>query len=142
MQIITRPLADALAALRTHVELTGSSLAEATPALKSVFRTASIKSFEYTYELALKLILRAIENHPGLGAEAVDELSFSGLMRVAAERGFITSASDWHTYRHKRNKTSHTYNDVTAAEVFDVLPSFIREAERVLSKLESLTDAS
>ena len=142
MELITSPLADALKALETHVGLAESSLADADPQLRIAFRTAAIKSFEFTYELSLKLILRALENHPGIGAEAVDELTFRGAMRVAAERGYIASAEAWHRYRHQRNKTAHSYNERTAEDVYAVLPAFIEDANKLLAKLEEAAHAS
>lgn len=141
LELLTSPLAKALAALETHVGLTESTLAAADPNLKVAFRTAAIKSFEFTYELSLKLILRALENHPGIEAEAVDELSFRGVMRLAAERGFIGSPDNWHAYRHQRNKTSHSYNEGIADEVYSVLPAFIVDAKKLLTKLEAAADA-
>lgn len=140
MKLIVRPLVDALTALKTHVGLTASSLTTDNPMLKTAFRMASIKSFEFTYEISVKLILRALENHPGL--QGVDELTFNGTMRLAAEHGLIASVADWQTFRHKRNKTSHTYNEATAAEVFDILPAFITAVDGLTVRLQDFADAS
>jgi nucleotidyltransferase substrate binding protein (TIGR01987 family) len=139
VKLLTAPLADAIDELDTHIGLTGSALAQADARLEAAFRTASIKSFEYCYELSIKLLMRALENHPAVAA--VDDLTFRGLMRLGAERGFLTDADAWHLYRHQRNKTSHTYNADTAREVFSVLPQFAVSAKALLAKLEA-ADAS
>lgn len=139
MKLITGPLADALGKLETHTAFVASPLSKTDDRFEAAFRTASIKSFEYCYELSIKLLSRALENHPAVSS--VDDLTFAGLMRLAAEKGFIADPDAWHLYRHQRNKTSHTYNADTAKEVFGVLPAFVSSAKTLLAKLES-ADAS
>lgn len=142
MKLITTTLADALTGLETHIGLADSSLATADPRLRQAFCTAAIKSFEYTYEIAIKLIQRVLEEAPGLSTERVDELSFRGVMRHAAERGLIASPDAWQGFRHQRNKTSHTYHQPTADEVFAALPTFVVAARQLLDTLEQLRHAS
>lgn len=142
MKLITTTLADALSGLETHIGLADSSLASADPRLRQAFCTAAIKSFEYTYEISIKLIQRVLEEYPGLDNERVDELSFRGVMRHAAERGLITSPDDWQGFRHQRNKTSHTYHQATANEVFEALPRFVEAARHLMEALERLRHAS
>ena len=62
-------------------------------------RDASIQRFEYTYELAHKMIKRYLEiSEPN--AEAIDLMSFPDLIRTAAERGLILHSWDqWKLYR-------------------------------------------
>lgn len=54
--ILTTPLEQALAQLLKHIELSSSAAARDNADVRTAFRTASIKSFEYAYELAIKLV--------------------------------------------------------------------------------------
>jgi Nucleotidyltransferase substrate binding protein like len=71
-----------------HLRLIHSSLARAEPALAPAFRTAAIKSYEYVYELAIRLIRRALELKAASPSE-IDLMDFKTLMRTAAEKGLI-----------------------------------------------------
>src|SRR5689334_22900934 len=77
-------------------------------------RDAAIQRFEYTYELAHKMLKRYLEmTEPS--AEIIDQMSFPDLIRTASERGLLLSGWDiWKDYRHAHNATSHTYNETKA----------------------------
>lgn len=93
------PLADALLQLDA-----GLREAEAHP-LHDLFRDGVIQRFEYTHELALKLLRRTLETVFG---DDVDAMAYNDVLRTAAERGLIQSVENWIAYRVARNKTSHT----------------------------------
>lgn len=99
-------------------------------------RDASIQRFEYTYELAHKMLKRYMElSEPN--AEAVDQMSFPDLIRTASERGLLTHGWDvWKLYRDARNITSHTYNEKKAVQVCMMIPSFLTEASDLLATLQ------
>jgi hypothetical protein len=65
MEFWIRSLADALAQRETNVGLVSSSLVTAEPRLERVFRTASIKSFEYCYAVSIKAIERIVADRTG-----------------------------------------------------------------------------
>jgi len=105
-------------------------------------RDACIQRFEFTFELAWKMLKRRLElDLPG--AQEVDSMSYRALIRVGAEQGLIESVPDWFVYRDKRNLTAHTYDAAKANEVFTVLPGFARQARTLLHRLtqRGLTDA-
>lgn len=84
-------------------------------------RDACIQRFEYTYELANKMIKRFIE----LGQtsmEVVDHLTYRDLLRLAAEFGLIDSVEHWFIFRDAHNKTSHAYDEAKAIELFKGSP--------------------
>lgn len=97
-------------------------------------RDACIQRFEYTYELAWKMLKRQIEAEVANPSE-VDGFSFRQLFRVAGERGLVDDVEAWFDYREQRNLTTHTYHEETARRVFSVLPAFARDAGSLLSRL-------
>ena len=99
-------------------------------------RDATIQRFEYTYELAHKMLKRYLElSEPN--AEAIDLMSFPDLIRTASERGLLSHGWDvWKTYRDARNITSHTYNEGKAIHVCTIIPSFLEEARSLLLTLQ------
>ena len=90
-----------------------------------LLRDGVIQRFEYTHELALKFIRRALEVIFG---EGVDQMAYNDVLRTAFERGIIGDVDAWFGYRAARNKTSHTYDASVAAEVFRTARPFLGHA--------------
>lgn len=137
--MVTDPLMKAIEALETHVGLAGSELAQSDKVVREAFRTAAIKSFEFTYEHSMKLLVRALENHPGVTMPGADKLTPGQVLRYALERDYIGSFDAWQEFRLNRNKTAHTYEEKIAAEVFAVLPGFIGAAKDLLVRLKEVS---
>ena len=98
-------------------------------------RDASIQRFEYTYELACKMLKRYLEMTEANPAE-IDQMSFPTLIRTGAEKGLLKNSWDkWSYYRTARNLTSHTYNEVKAVEVCQIIPDFFEEASFLYEQL-------
>jgi nucleotidyltransferase substrate binding protein (TIGR01987 family) len=102
-------------------------------------RDAVIQRFEYSYELAWKMLKRHLEQVVPDPAR-VDTLSYRELMREAAERGLIPEVEPWFEYRHQRNQTSHAYNAAAAQRVFATAIIFRVAARRLLVELEGRND--
>ncbi len=100
-------------------------------------RDSCIQRFEYTYELAWKMLKRYLEmNEPT--SELIDSLNFSDLIRRGNEKGLLLNDwSKWRIYREARNKTSHTYDEKVADDVFFVIPDFMQEAEFLYEKISA-----
>lgn len=99
-------------------------------------RDATIQRFEYTYELAYKMLKRYLEM-TGANLEEIDQMSFAALIRTGAEKGLLQNSWDvWSSYRTARNLTSHTYNEAKAIEVCGVIPNFLKEAKFLFEQLE------
>lgn len=141
MPLITEPLSTALAVLRKHYDLSTSPIAVQHPELISTFHTATIKSFEYAYELSVKLLRRALEEASSVPGE-IDQMDFRALIRTAAERGLIADPESWFLFRESRNITAHTYDERKARDVLAVMPSFIEKAAQLLAMLQRDTHAS
>ena len=102
-------------------------------------RDAVIQRFEFTYELCWRMIKRQLEQEAPVPSE-IDALSFSSLMRRAAERGLIRDASPWFVYRDQRNITSHTYDAEKAQSVYATARGFLPEALAVYAQLRRRSD--
>jgi nucleotidyltransferase substrate binding protein (TIGR01987 family) len=102
-------------------------------------RDACIQRFEYTYELAFKMLKRQLEQELP-SSEELDHLPFKEVIRVGAERGLIAVPERWFDYRDKRNITSHTYDEEKAREVFAILADFSADAADLLTRLKTRHD--
>ncbi len=100
----------------------------------AIVRDSAIQRFEYTYELAIKMIKRHLETVESF--EIIDQLSFKDLMRMASEKGLLDNPIEWVGYRQRRNLTSHTYQEDKANEVFSDLPNFAKSSKKLLIELE------
>ena len=98
-------------------------------------RDAVIKRFEYTYELAWKSLKRQLEQEAPTPAQ-IDQFSYRDLLREAAQAGIITQVERWMDYREAHNITSHTYDDLKAQQVYDVVINFFQDASELLKALE------
>jgi len=97
-------------------------------------RDACIQRFEFTYELAWKMLRRRLKEDLPSAAD-LDTMNYRALVRMGAEQGLIDAVEPWFVYRDKRNLTSHTYNAVVAAEVAACLPAFAGHAAQLLERL-------
>ena len=92
-------------------------------AVMNTLRAGVIQSFEYTYELSVKMLKRRLR----LDFESravVDAASFKDLMRMGGERRLVSSVEAWFGFRTLRNETMHTYD--------------LEKAEQVASKFRRL----
>ncbi len=95
-----------------------------------------IQRFEYSYELAHKMLKRFLEM-TAANPQEIEQMSFPHLIRTGAEKGLLNSSWDhWSNYRTARNLTSHTYNETKAVEVCQIIPEFLHEAEFLLTQLQ------
>ena len=73
---------------------------------------ATIQRFEFTFELAWKL-LKALLDYEGIEAN-----SPRSCIREAWKQHLIKNAEQWLDMQTKRNLSSHTYNEATALEIY------------------------
>lgn len=97
-------------------------------------RDSVIQRFEYTYELAWRMLKRHLERDEGV--ENVDRLTRKGLYRLAFEKGLIGDVAAWFEYHRARNATSHAYDEGTAEEVYQAAARFAGDARRLLAAVE------
>ncbi len=108
--------------------------------LKPHLRSAVIQSFEFTYELSVRLLRRVLVERAE-SADRVADISFNDLLRSAADAGLVPEPARWREWREMRNSTSHAYNEVKAQAVAVRSAAFSVDASALLDRLEaSLAD--
>lgn len=127
------PLADALLQLDSGLRQSADS------PHNELLRDGVIQRFEYSHELSLKFIRRALEMPFG---DDVDKMAYNDVLRIAAERGLIENVERWFEYRVARNKTSHTFDAAVAADVYSAVRPFLADARDLLLRLHELNDSS
>ncbi len=127
-------LKKALTQLKNHYELSQS---ENNPEKKFAFETATVKSFEYVYEISVKLLKRFLRENLS-SEEELKLVSFKELVRIGAESNFIDDPKQWFEYREKRNITSHTYDEEKSHEILKTIPEFIKHVENLLTKFQEI----
>lgn len=93
-----------------------------------------IQGFEYTHELAWKTLKDFLE------AQGIMNLYGSrDTTRAAFRNGLIENGEVWMDMVDKRNLTSHTYDEETAAQVVDAIcTTYFAEFEGLLARLQQL----
>jgi nucleotidyltransferase substrate binding protein (TIGR01987 family) len=99
-------------------------------------RDACIQRFEYSYELAHKMLRRYLALTEPNPAD-IDAMSFPDMIRLGFARGLLAEEwAAWRRYREARNKTSHAYDRSKAEEVVKMIPGFLASALRMLQELK------
>jgi nucleotidyltransferase substrate binding protein (TIGR01987 family) len=99
-------------------------------------RDGLIQRFEFTYEIAHKMLKRYLESVSANRA-AIDAMPFSDLIRTGNEQGLLLGAwADWRRYREMRSRTSHAYDEQVALGVVEGIPAFLAEGEFLLKQLQ------
>ena len=129
MSLDLTPLTKAIARLSEGLERMGRDADD------TQLRDGLIQRFEFTYDLAHKMIRRALEQ-AAANPDEIDRMSFPELIRTANEQGLIGSDwTAWRTWREMRNITSHTYDEAKAMLVVEGIPAFLTEAQEVARRL-------
>ena len=131
------PLENAVAQLEEALEFHESELAIQQPRLRLQLRAAAIQAFEFTYEIAFRMLKRHLEQVLA-NPSAVDGMSFKDVIREALGRGLVAADVDaWERFRKLRGTTSHTYDARKAQAVFEAIPEFRDEARYLLKRLRA-----
>jgi nucleotidyltransferase substrate binding protein (TIGR01987 family) len=96
-------------------------------ALSSLEEQGLIQGFEFTHELAWKVMKDFLNDQDGLAKIAGSK----DATRLAFQRELITDGESWMEMIDSRNLSSHTYDEATADKVVD----------RILTKYADLFDA-
>jgi len=134
MKLEFSPLEKALDQLRKSLDFLNSPMAKKDAALYAQFRGASIQAFEYSYELAIKMIRRQLAQIVS-NPQDLAQSTFADLIRSAADAGLLRDVKNFLVYRDARNRTNHTYEEDTAEDVVKVIPDFSKEASFLVEQL-------
>lgn len=139
MKLDVTPLKNALQQLETSLEYLYSDMAKQDASLRIQFRNSAIQCFEFTYELSYKMIRRQLEQIMGIPDE-LRQMNFADFIRTAADAGLVTDVKRFLDYRHRRNLTSHSYNEKLAEEIISVLTSFVKDIHLLLTTLSRINE--
>lgn len=92
-----------------------------------------IKRFEYTLEIARKLMKRVLKKVYGKSEE---ELTVNNIFRFMQGYKFIPNWENWRDYYEKRNNTAHEYNLEKSRKLIEIIPQFIEDTEILTNNLE------
>lgn len=92
-----------------------------------IARDACIQRFEFCIELAWKTSAKF------LGTSAT---ASKIVIREMAQNSLISDPTLWFEFIEARNKTSHSYDEDVAREVFAVTQKFLPEGQKLLKVLE------
>ena len=92
-----------------------------------------IKRFEYSLEIARKLMKRVLKNIYGKSEE---ELTVNNIFRFMQGYKFISNWENWRTYYEKRNNTEHEYNLEKSRRLLELIPQFIKDTDIFINNLE------
>ena len=134
MNLDYSPLESAVAKLQRSLDYLHSELAMEDSGLYEQFRAATIQAFEFSYELAIKMIRKQLAQIVA-NPTALREMDFADLMRDAASAGIIRDSPSYIHYRELRNATSRTYNAEQAEATADVADEFLRDMRLLLQEL-------
>lgn len=84
-------------------------------AIDDLHRDGVIQRFEFTFELSWKVMKE------WLASKDIKALNPKDVIRESVNQELIIDGNLWSDLQDSRNLTSHTYNQKTAAEVYDVL---------------------
>lgn len=102
--------------------------------LSELEKQGIIKAFEYTYELAWKTLKDFLEFRG-----QIEIYGSKDVIRQAFKLGLIDDGENWMDMLGSRNKTSHTYNEETAEEIYSaVVEVYYSLFNQLKSKLEDL----
>jgi len=129
------PLKKALTSLSEAIESTTDVefIAKLTAAQQRTMRAGVIQNFEFSYELSWKMLRRQLKEEEG--EETITTLSRRDLYRFAAQKGLLDDPQQWFVFHRSRNETSHTYDEKTAEEVYNITLQFLPSAECLLQRL-------
>ncbi len=119
----------------TLLECYDDFLQEKDSKIKNYIKDSCIKRFEYTYEMAKKIMNKYLKKEYD---KTEKELSINNIFREMYGLGFIKNFENWVHYRERRNTTSHEYNQ-DEADV-DIVPDFIEDVQFLINQLEKNLD--
>ena len=134
MMIDVSSLRNALTALEKSLKFLASDMAR-DPDLREQFRAAAIQAFEFTHELAFKMLKRQLEQMSADPA-SIDAMGYMDVVRTGAEAGLVQDIARYRDYREKRNITSLTYDQAKAEQIVSILKSFRDDVRYLLAELE------
>lgn len=134
MRLDLTSLRSTLVALEKSIGFLNSELAENRD-LREQFRAAAVQAFEFTHELAFKMLKRQLRQMTA-DPNAIDRMAYMDVVRSGAEAGLVADVARFRDYREKRNITSHAYDQAKAEQIEAVLNDFRDDVRHLLNGLD------
>ncbi len=93
-------------------------------------RDAAIQRFEFSFDLAWKVLKTVLEERKGIICNSPNEC-----IREAYQQKFIDYDKKWMSVLKNRNLTAHTYNQNLIEEIFAELPIALELFSTLLKKI-------
>ncbi len=100
-----------------------------------IVKDASIQRFEFTFELAWKLMQAVVRFK-----DAKTTGSVRDSIRTAAQLGIVSDPKPWFDFHDARNQTTHTYDLEMADEVFQKIREFPPFVHQLIESVEQSLD--
>ena len=105
--------------------------------LADMLEDSCIKRFEYTLEIARKLMKKVLKKVYGKSEE---ELTVNNVFRFMQGYGFIQDWENWRKKKKKRNNTAHEYNLEKSRKLVEIIPEFIKDADFLSEKFDEIKE--
>ena len=119
--------------VQRRIGVLGQALARLDEALDRpedpIVRDACIQRFEFTFEMAWKAVQAQAM------AEGLECVSPRDCFRTAFRLGLVENDTGWMAMVEDRNRTTHTYDEKAAHEIYQALPDYARMIRRLLERL-------
>jgi len=135
MKIDITPLEKALGELEENLQFLDAKAWGDNERHKRIFERAAVQAFEFTYGLAIGLLIRQMEQDAPDPAK-LSAMGIEDRFRMAANSGLIPDAVRFFDYRKKRNLTSHNYNEEISRQLLAVLNPFAQDTRFLLKQLQ------
>jgi nucleotidyltransferase substrate binding protein (TIGR01987 family) len=122
-----------LESLEKAVEQFRGGMATAETSFDDLYRDGVIQRFEYTMDLAWKILRRVLLQ--SFDVQESDLRSKKDIFREAARVSLIHDAERWIAHYEARNQTSHDYNQDKADRVFQQAKLFLGDVQHLLEVL-------
>ena len=118
--------------LFNDLQKAASKLQEATQApATELNRDATIQRFEFTFELAWKLM------HAILQDQGIEAYGPKNTLREAAKLGIISDPDHWFATLYDRNLTTHKYDEKTAEAIYARAKEFVKTVTDLIKTIQA-----
>ena len=100
----------------------------------SFIRDSAIQRFEFTADVAWKVLQSVLEEKFGIRAN-----SPKTAVRLAGENGLVADVPAWLALIDDRNLTSHSYDEAIADQIYNALPHYAALVRTLLEAVQSET---
>ena|SRR3989339_1811101 len=101
------------------------------PSKSTINQDASIQRFEFTFELAWKIMKTILED------EGMNAVSPRNVIRQAATINLIDEPQKWLEFLESRNLTVHTYKEEVAKKVYQSAKEFVPYVDKLFIELKN-----